>query len=120
MYLYLSHSFWLFVWRKFYLLYLPSPAVPFFVTRFGCLAQVLPVYVHSFYCCTFHLCLLTCCFLASQDVRSVTGKLSASGEVLIRLERAAMIHFGVPSFGVHLNGYVRATGECVCVCVSSH
>lgn len=41
----------------------------------------------------------------------MTGKLSASGEVLIRLERAAMIHFGVPSFGVHLNGYVKATGE---------
>lgn len=46
-----------------------------------------------------------------QDVRSVTGKLSASGEVLIQLERAAMIHFGVPSFGVHLNGYVRATED---------
>lgn len=45
-------------------------------------------------------------------MRSVTGKLSATGEVLIRLERAAMIHFGVPSFGVHLNGYVKATGEC--------
>ena len=41
----------------------------------------------------------------------MTGKLSASGEVLIQLERAAMIHFGVPSFGVHLNGYVRATGK---------
>ncbi len=41
----------------------------------------------------------------------MTGKLSATGEVLIRLERAAMIHFGVPSFGVHLNGYVKATGE---------
>ena len=41
----------------------------------------------------------------------MTGNLSANGKVLIQLERAAMIHFGVPSFGVHLNGYVRATGE---------
>lgn len=59
----------------------------------------------------FRPCLLLLFSLTSQDVRSVTGKLSASGEVLIRLERAAMIHFGVPSFGVHLNGYVGATGE---------
>lgn len=41
----------------------------------------------------------------------MTGKLSVSGDVLIRLERAAMIHFGVPSFGAHLNGYVKASGE---------
>ncbi|CAN0388353.1 unnamed protein product [Ectocarpus sp. 12 AP-2014] len=44
-----------------------------------------------------------------QDVRSATGKLSVTGDVLFRLERAAMIHFGVPSYGVHLNGYVKAT-----------
>ncbi|CAN0381700.1 unnamed protein product, partial [Ectocarpus sp. 13 AM-2016] len=36
-------------------------------------------------------------------------KLSVTGDVLFRLERAAMIHFGVPSYGVHLNGYVEAT-----------
>lgn len=47
---------------------------------------------------------------AVQDVRAVRGKLSASGEPLIRLERAAMIHFGVPSFGVHLNGYIAPEG----------
>lgn len=46
-----------------------------------------------------------------KDVRAATGKLSAKGAPLVRLERAAMIHFGVPSFGVHLNGYVRGDGE---------
>jgi hypothetical protein len=25
---------------------------------------------------------------------------------LLRLERGAMIHFGVPSYGIHVNGYV--------------
>lgn len=50
-------------------------------------------------------------FFYVQDVRAFTGQLSNSGQPLIRLERAAMIHFGVPSFGVHLNGFVRATGE---------
>lgn len=31
----------------------------------------------------------------------------------MHLERAAMIYFGVPSYGVHLNGYVKETGEIV-------
>lgn len=47
-------------------------------------------------------------------MRAATGKLSAEGTPLVRLERAAMIYFGVPSFGVHLNGYVEATGK-ICV-----
>jgi len=45
-----------------------------------------------------------------QDVRPMTtGFMSgpAAPSPLLRLERAAMIYFGVPSFGVHLNGYVR-------------
>lgn len=45
-----------------------------------------------------------------QDVRPMlSGFLSgpAAPSPLLRMERAAMIYFGVPSFGVHLNGYVR-------------
>ncbi|CAM9958570.1 unnamed protein product, partial [Phaeothamnion confervicola] len=30
---------------------------------------------------------------------------------LARLERAAMIYFGVPSYGVHVNGYVPGSGN---------
>ena len=43
---------------------------------------------------------------------------------LLYMERAAMIRFGVPSFGVHLNGFVRAPGGgpvaavCMSVCLS--
>ncbi|CAN0260460.1 unnamed protein product [Ascophyllum nodosum] len=46
-----------------------------------------------------------------QDVRALTGKLSVTGTPLFRLERAAMIYFGIPSFGVHLNGYVKGDGK---------
>ena len=45
-----------------------------------------------------------------QDVRPMTsGFLSgpSAPSPLLRMERAAMIYFGVPSFGVHLNGFVR-------------
>ena len=31
----------------------------------------------------------------------------AAGTGLLRMERAAMIYFGIPSFGVHVNGWVR-------------
>ena len=32
---------------------------------------------------------------------------SATGAPLLRMERAAMIYFGIPSSGVHINGWVR-------------
>ena len=43
----------------------------------------------------------------------------AAPSPLLRLERAAMIYFGVPSFGVHLNGYVRdaMSGRPAAVCL---
>jgi hypothetical protein len=43
-----------------------------------------------------------------QAVRSIKS-LGGSGELpaLLHLERAAMIYFGIPSFGVHVNGFVR-------------
>ena len=43
-----------------------------------------------------------------QAVRSIKS-LGGSSELpaLLHLERAAMIYFGIPSFGVHVNGFVR-------------
>jgi hypothetical protein len=41
-----------------------------------------------------------------QDVRRFSA-LSLAEPPLIRLERAALIYFGIPSFGVHVNGFVR-------------
>ena len=49
-----------------------------------------------------------------QDVHPLAmGFVPSSGgvEPLMRLERAAMIHFGVPSYGVHVNGWVRNPAE---------
>jgi len=44
-----------------------------------------------------------------QDVRPFSQKyVGAGGEApLLRMERAAMIYFGIPSYGVHVNGFVR-------------
>jgi len=45
----------------------------------------------------------------SQEVRPLdTGFVGPDGPPpLLLLERGAMIYFGVPSYGVHVNGYVR-------------
>merc|ERR1719305_1892794 len=45
-----------------------------------------------------------------QDVTPLPRGFGGSGfgaPALLRLERAAMIYFGVPSFGIHVNGWVR-------------
>ena len=44
-----------------------------------------------------------------QDVRYLSdGWVGPGGpDPPLRLERGAMVHFGVPSYGVHVNGYVR-------------
>jgi len=44
-----------------------------------------------------------------QDVYPLSAGFVADGDrmPLVRLERAAMIYFGVPSYGVHVNGWVR-------------
>ena len=44
-----------------------------------------------------------------QDVRALTdGWVGPDGPAPpLRLERGAMVHFGVPSYGIHVNGYVR-------------
>lgn len=44
-----------------------------------------------------------------QDVRPLSqGWVGPEGQPPpLRLERAAMIHFGVPSYGIHVNGWVR-------------
>lgn len=44
-----------------------------------------------------------------QDVRPMReGFVGPRGNPpILRMERAAMIHFGIPSHGVHVNGYVR-------------
>lgn len=44
-----------------------------------------------------------------QEVRPMdTGFVGPNGPPpLVLIERAAMIHFGVPSYGIHVNGYVR-------------
>lgn len=65
----------------------------------------------SFSICVPNIIFRQCYPCEKQDVRAATGKLSAEGAPLVRLERAAMIYFGVPSFGVHLNGFVKATGK---------
>ena len=42
-----------------------------------------------------------------QDVWPVGGRQTApAGQPVLRIERGAMVHFGVPSYGVHVNGYV--------------
>ena len=48
-----------------------------------------------------------------QDVHPLSaGFVGASARLpLLRLERAAMIYFGVPSYGVHVNGWVRNPDE---------
>ena len=45
-----------------------------------------------------------------QDVRPISmgfmgGEIGKKNPPMLRLERGAMIHFGVPSFGIHVNGY---------------
>ena len=45
-----------------------------------------------------------------QDVHPFSAGFVTAGEGVppaLRMERAAMIYFGVPSYGVHVNGYVR-------------
>lgn len=45
-----------------------------------------------------------------QDVTPLPRGFGGAGfgaPALLRLERAAMIYFGVPSFGIHVNGWVR-------------
>ncbi|CAM9242463.1 unnamed protein product [Discosporangium mesarthrocarpum] len=46
-----------------------------------------------------------------QDVHGISSNLNPRMPPLVKLERAAMIYFGVPSFGVHVNGYVRDNGR---------
>ena len=48
-----------------------------------------------------------------QDVRALTdGWVGPDGPAPpLRLERGAMVHFGVPSYGVHVSGYVRNPEE---------
>lgn len=49
-----------------------------------------------------------------QDVHPFsTGFVVAGGDVqpALRMERAAMIYFGIPSYGVHVNGWVRNPDE---------
>jgi len=46
-----------------------------------------------------------------QDVRPISvgflaGEAGEAQPPLLKLERGAMIHFGVPSYGIHVNGYV--------------
>ena len=47
-----------------------------------------------------------------QDVRPISvgflgGEAGRAQSLLLQLERGAMIHFGVPSYGIHVNGYVE-------------
>ena len=45
-----------------------------------------------------------------QDVHAMSAAVDVHGEgvpPLLRMERAAMIYFGIPSCGVHINGWVR-------------
>ncbi|KAL1528216.1 hypothetical protein AB1Y20_009575 [Prymnesium parvum] len=44
-----------------------------------------------------------------QDVHAISDGFVAPGgpPPLLQMERAAMIHFGIPSYGVHVNGYIR-------------
>lgn len=46
-----------------------------------------------------------------QEIRASAGKLSPLGSPLVSLATDAMMYFGVPSFGVHVNGFVPADGE---------
>lgn len=46
-----------------------------------------------------------------QEIRATAGKISPLGNPLARLATGAMIYFGVPSFGVHVNGFIPADGE---------
>ena len=46
-----------------------------------------------------------------QDVRPISagflgGEAGRSRPPHLQLERGAMVYFGVPSFGIHVNGYV--------------
>ena len=44
-----------------------------------------------------------------QDVRALGAPLNSPP--LLRIERAAVVSFGVPSYGCHVNGFTRKNGE---------
>eukprot|EP00802_Teleaulax_amphioxeia_P006950 Tamp_06956.p1 GENE.Tamp_06956~~Tamp_06956.p1 ORF type:complete len:857 (+),score=91.70 Tamp_06956:1-2571(+) len=76
---------------------------------FSKVLSIVPLYSIYTRTLTFENVLRHCCH-ELREVRPISSGFRGgpgSPPPLIRLERAAMIYFGVPTYGVHLNGFVR-------------